>query len=118
METQRALMKELDWARPISPGAHGGDKAETGAFSASWAGLCKTADVKLAMVTRSPRCTSRSRWPRSSSTMPQRNRIPAAIHAAVSVVRQHAAALMDAMVADHERHNPEIEGSCCRRRSA
>src|SRR6202008_3658210 len=41
----------------------------------------------------------------SSSTMPQkRNPISSCyIHAAVSVVRQHAAALMDAMVADHER---------------
>jgi len=41
----------------------------------------------------------------SSSTMPQkRNPISSCyIHAAVSVVRQHAAALMDAMIADHER---------------
>ncbi|MEK9775743.1 MAG: 3-carboxy-cis,cis-muconate cycloisomerase, partial [Quisquiliibacterium sp.] len=40
-----------------------------------------------------------------SSTMPQkRNPISCAyIHGAVSVVRQHAAALMDAMLADHER---------------
>ena len=40
-----------------------------------------------------------------SSTMPQkRNPISSCyIHAAISVVRQHAAALMDAMVADHER---------------
>ena len=37
--------------------------------------------------------------------MPQkRNPISSCyIHAAISVVRQHAAALMDAMVADHER---------------
>jgi 3-carboxy-cis,cis-muconate cycloisomerase len=41
----------------------------------------------------------------SSSTMPQkRNPISSCyIHAAISVVRQHAAALMDGMVADHER---------------
>jgi 3-carboxy-cis,cis-muconate cycloisomerase len=41
----------------------------------------------------------------SSSTMPQkRNPISSCyIHAAISVVRQHAAALLDAMVADHER---------------
>jgi 3-carboxy-cis,cis-muconate cycloisomerase len=41
----------------------------------------------------------------SSSTMPQkRNPISSAyIHGAISVLRQHAAALMDAMVADHER---------------
>jgi 3-carboxy-cis,cis-muconate cycloisomerase len=41
----------------------------------------------------------------SSSTMPQkRNPISSCyIHAGISVVRQHAASLMDAMVADHER---------------
>jgi 3-carboxy-cis,cis-muconate cycloisomerase len=41
----------------------------------------------------------------ASSTMPQkRNPISSCyIHAQVSVVRQHAAALMDAMIADHER---------------
>jgi 3-carboxy-cis,cis-muconate cycloisomerase len=41
----------------------------------------------------------------SSSTMPQkRNPISSCyIHACASVVRQHAAALMDAMIADHER---------------
>src|SRR5260370_15593870 len=41
----------------------------------------------------------------SSSTMPQkRNPISCCyIHAAISVVRQYAAALLDAMVAEHER---------------
>jgi len=41
----------------------------------------------------------------SSSTMPQkRNPISSCyIHAAISVVRQHAASMLDAMVADHER---------------
>lgn len=41
----------------------------------------------------------------SSSTMPQkRNPISSCyIHAGISVVRQHVAALLDAMVADHER---------------
>src|SRR4029079_13512486 len=41
----------------------------------------------------------------SSSTMPQkRNPISSCyIHATISVVRQHAAALLDAMVADQER---------------
>ncbi len=41
----------------------------------------------------------------SSSTMPQkRNPISSCyIHAQYQVVRQHAAALMDAMIADHER---------------
>jgi len=58
----------------------------------------------------------------SSSTMPQkRNPISCCyIHAAISVVRQHAAALMDAMVADHERSTGpwEIEWIYCRRPSA
>jgi 3-carboxy-cis,cis-muconate cycloisomerase len=63
-------------------------------------------DVKLMMQTEvgevyEPYAHGRG----SSSTMPQkRNPISSCyIHAAVSVVRQHAAALMDAMVADHER---------------
>ena len=63
-------------------------------------------DVKLMMQTEvaevyEPYAHGRG----SSSTMPQkRNPISSCyIHAAVSVVRQHAAALMDAMIADHER---------------
>jgi len=63
-------------------------------------------DVKLMMQTEvgevyEPYAHGRG----SSSTMPQkRNPISSCyIHAAISVVRQHAAALMDAMVADHER---------------
>ena len=63
-------------------------------------------DVKLMMQTEvgevyEPFAHGRS----SSSTMPQkRNPISSCyIHAAISVVRQHSAALMDAMVADHER---------------
>src|SRR4249919_837334 len=63
-------------------------------------------DVKLMMQTEvgevyEPYAPGRG----SSSTMPQkRNPISSCyIHAAISVVRQHAAALMDAMVADHER---------------
>ena len=63
-------------------------------------------DVKLMMQTEvaevyEPYAHGRG----SSSTMPQkRNPISSCyIHAQVSVVRQHAAALMDAMVADHER---------------
>ena len=63
-------------------------------------------DVKLMMQTEvaevyEPFAPGRG----SSSTMPQkRNPISCLyIHANISVVRQHAAALMDAMVADHER---------------
>jgi 3-carboxy-cis,cis-muconate cycloisomerase len=63
-------------------------------------------DVKLMMQTEveevfEPFAEGRG----SSSTMPQkRNPISSAyIHACVSVARQHVAALLDAMVEDHER---------------
>jgi 3-carboxy-cis,cis-muconate cycloisomerase len=82
--------------------------AEVGCFLGLVGGtLGKIAmDVKLMMQTEvaevyEPFAHGRG----SSSTMPQkRNPISSCyIHAAVSVVRQHAAALLDAMVADHER---------------
>ena len=82
--------------------------AEVGAFLGLVGGtLGKVSmDVKLMMQTEvaevyEPFAHGRG----SSSTMPQkRNPISSLyIHAAVSVVRQHAAALMDAMIADHER---------------
>jgi 3-carboxy-cis,cis-muconate cycloisomerase len=82
--------------------------AEVGAFLGLVGGtLVKLSmDVKLMMQTEvgevyEPFAHGRG----SSSTMPQkRNPISSCyIHAAISVVRQHAAALMDAMVADHER---------------
>jgi 3-carboxy-cis,cis-muconate cycloisomerase len=63
-------------------------------------------DVKLMMQTEVAEAFEPFAHGRgSSSTMPQkRNPISSCyIHAAVSVVRQHAAALMDAMIADHER---------------
>ena len=63
-------------------------------------------DVKLMMQTEVAEVYEPYHHGRgSSSTMPQkRNPISSCyIHAAISVVRQHAAALMDAMVADHER---------------
>src|SRR5664279_5299708 len=82
--------------------------AEVGAFLGLVGGTLGklSMDVKLMMQTEvgevyEPYAHGRG----SSSTMPQkRNPISSCyIHAAVSVVRQHAAALMDAMVADHER---------------
>jgi 3-carboxy-cis,cis-muconate cycloisomerase len=102
-------MKELGLAQPLISWHTVRDTiAEVGAFLGLVGGsLGKIAmDVKLMMQTEvaevfEPYAHGRG----SSSTMPQkRNPIASCyIHAAVSVVRQHAAALMDAMIADHER---------------
>ena len=109
METQAGLMAELGLAQPdIAWHTVRDTIAEVGAFLGLVGGsLGKIAmDVKLMMQHEvaevfEPFAPGRG----SSSTMPQkRNPISSCyIHAAVSVVRQHAASLMDAMVADHER---------------
>ncbi len=109
METQAGLMKELGLGQPLIAWHTVRDSiAEVGAFFGLVGGsLGKIAmDVKLLMQTEvaevfEPFAPGRG----SSSTMPQkRNPISCLyIHANISVVRQHAAALMDAMVADHER---------------
>jgi 3-carboxy-cis,cis-muconate cycloisomerase len=109
MATQAGLMKELGLGQPLISWHTVRDNiAEVGAFLALVGGsLGKIAmDVKLLMQTEvaevaEPFAPGRG----SSSTMPQkRNPISCLyIHANISVVRQHAAALMDAMVADHER---------------
>ena len=109
METQAGLMAELKLGQPpIAWHTVRDNIAEVGAFLGLVGGtLGKIAmDVKLMMQTEvaevfEPYAHGRG----SSSTMPQkRNPISSCyIHAAASVVRQHAAALMDAMIADHER---------------
>ncbi|MEO8304499.1 MAG: 3-carboxy-cis,cis-muconate cycloisomerase [Betaproteobacteria bacterium] len=109
METQAGLMAELGLAQPVIAWHTVRDSiAEAGAFLGLVTGtLGKVSmDVKLMMQTEvaevyEPFAHGRG----ASSTMPQkRNPISSLyIHAAASVVRQHAAALMDAMVADHER---------------
>ena len=109
LETQAGLMQELGLGQPdIAWHTVRDTIAEVGAFLALVGGsLGKIAmDVKLMMQhevgeTYEPYAPGRG----SSSTMPQkRNPISSCyIHATVSVVRQHAAALMDAMIADHER---------------
>lgn len=109
MQTQAGLMQELGLAQPLISWHTVRDTiAEVGAFLGIVGGsLGKIAmDVKLLMQTEvaevfEPYAPGRG----SSSTMPQkRNPISCLyIHANISVVRQHAAALMDAMVADHER---------------
>ena len=106
---QAALMKELGLGQPLIAWHTVRDTiAEAGAFLALVGGTLGkiSMDVKLLMQTEvaeayEPYAHGRG----SSSTMPQkRNPIASCyIHAAVSVVRQHAAALFDAMIADHER---------------
>jgi len=109
METQEGLMRELGLGQPVIAWHTIRDNiAEVGAFLGLLGGTLGklSMDVKLLMQTEvgevfEPFAHGRG----SSSTMPQkRNPISSCyIHAAVAVVRQHAASLMDAMVADHER---------------
>ncbi|MCR5868915.1 MAG: adenylosuccinate lyase family protein [Aquincola tertiaricarbonis] len=109
METQAGLCAELGLQQPLIAWHTIRDNiAEVGAFLGLVGGTLGklSMDVKLMMQTEvaevyEPYAHGRG----SSSTMPQkRNPISSCyIHAAISVVRQHAAALMDAMVADHER---------------
>ena len=109
LETQAGLMKELGLGVPdIAWHTIRDSIAEVGAFLGLVGGTLGklSMDVKLMMQTEvaevyEPFAHGRG----SSSTMPQkRNPISSCyIHAAISVVRQHAAAMMDAMVADHER---------------
>jgi 3-carboxy-cis,cis-muconate cycloisomerase len=109
METQGQLMAELGLGQPAIAWHTVRDSiAEVGAFLGLVGGTLGkiSMDIKLMMQTEvgevyEPFAHGRG----SSSTMPQkRNPISSCyIHAAVSVVRQHAAALMDAMIADHER---------------
>ncbi len=109
METQAGLCGELGLKQPLIAWHTIRDNiAEVGAFLGLVGGTLGklSMDVKLMMQTEvgevfEPYAHGRG----SSSTMPQkRNPISSCyIHAAISVVRQHAAALMDAMVADHER---------------
>ncbi len=109
METQADLCAELGLQQPVIAWHTIRDNvAEVGTFLGLVGGTLGklSMDIKLMMQTEvgevyEPFAHGRG----SSSTMPQkRNPISSCyIHAAISVVRQHAAALMDAMVADHER---------------
>jgi 3-carboxy-cis,cis-muconate cycloisomerase len=109
METQAGVCAELGLKQPLIAWHTIRDNiAEVGAFLGLVGGTLGkiSMDVKLMMQTEvgevfEPFAPGRG----SSSTMPQkRNPVSSCYtHAAISVVRQHAAALMDAMVADHER---------------
>lgn len=103
------LMKELKLAEPVISWHTVRDNiAEAGAFLALVTGLCgKIAlDVKLLMQTEVEEVYEPSAPGRgSSSTMPQkRNPISSVyIAAQTAIVKQHAGALMEAMIEDHER---------------
>jgi 3-carboxy-cis,cis-muconate cycloisomerase len=109
METQAGLCEELGLAQPVIAWHTVRDTiAEVGTFLGLVGGTLGkiSMDVKLMMQTEvgevyEPYAHGRG----SSSTMPQkRNPISSCyIHAQISVLRQHAAAMLDAMVADHER---------------
>jgi 3-carboxy-cis,cis-muconate cycloisomerase len=109
LEVQAALMKELGLGQPEIAWHTQRDRiAETGCFLGLVTGSCaKIAfDVKLMMQTEVEEVFEPFHQGRgSSSTMPQkRNPISSVyITATAALVRQHTAALLDAMVEDHER---------------
>jgi 3-carboxy-cis,cis-muconate cycloisomerase len=109
LETQAELMKELKLGQPAIAWHTVRDTiAEVGCFLGLVTGTCgKIAfDVKLMMQTEVEELYEPFHEGRgSSSTMPQkRNPISSVyITALTSVVRQQTAALLDAMVEDHER---------------
>ncbi len=109
METQAALCAELGLQQPVIAWHTIRDNiAEVGTVLGLIGGTLGklSTDVKLMMQTEVGEVYEPYHHGRgSSSTMPQkRNPISSCyVHAAISVLRQHAAALMDAMVADHER---------------
>jgi len=109
LETQTELMKELKLGQPAIAWHTVRDTiAEVGCFLGLVTGTCgKIAfDVKLMMQTEVEELYEPFHEGRgSSSTMPQkRNPISSVyITALTSVVRQQVAALLDAMVEDHER---------------
>jgi 3-carboxy-cis,cis-muconate cycloisomerase len=109
METQAGVCAELGLSQPaIAWHTIRDNIAEVGTFLGLVGGTLGkfSMDVKLMMQTEVGELYEPYHHGRgSSSTMPQkRNPIASCyIHASISVVRQHAAALMDAMVADHER---------------
>jgi len=109
LKVQEALMAELGLGQPEIAWHTVRDRiAEVGCFLGLVTGVCgKIAlDIKLMMQTEVEEVYEPFHEGRgSSSTMPQkRNPISSVyITALTSLVRQHVAALLDAMVEDHER---------------
>jgi 3-carboxy-cis,cis-muconate cycloisomerase len=109
LQVQAELMQELKLGVPAIAWHTMRDTiAETGCFLGLLAGTCAkfALDVKLLMQTEVEEIFEPFQAGRgSSSTMPQkRNPISSVyITALNAVVRQHVAALLDAMVEDHER---------------
>jgi 3-carboxy-cis,cis-muconate cycloisomerase len=109
LDTQAALMHALGLGQPdIAWHSHRDRIAEVGCFLGLVTGtLAKLAtDVKLMMQTEigevaEPAAPGRG----SSSTMPQKRNPVSSVYilACASVVRQHVAALLEAMTSDHER---------------
>jgi 3-carboxy-cis,cis-muconate cycloisomerase len=109
LDTQAALMEALGLGQPdIAWHSHRDRIAEVGCFLGLVTGtLAKLAtDVKLMMQTEvgevsEPAAPGRG----SSSTMPQKRNPVSSVYilACASVVRQHVAALLEAMASDHER---------------
>jgi 3-carboxy-cis,cis-muconate cycloisomerase len=109
LEVQSALMKELQLGEPeIAWHTHRDRIAEVGCFLGLVTGtLGKLAtDVKLMMKTEVAEASEPFEQGRgSSSTMPQKHNPVACnfILGCASIVRQNVAALLEAMVQDHER---------------
>src|SRR6185437_198682 len=109
LKCQAELMKELKLGQPDISWHTVRDRiAEVGCFLGLVTGTCaKIAfDVKLLMQTEVEEVYEPFHQGRgSSSTMPQKRNPIASVYitALYSVVRQHVAALLDAMVDDHER---------------
>jgi len=106
---QAELMKELKLAAPaISWHTVRDNIAETGTFLALVTGLCGkfALDVKLLMQTEVEEVYEPSAPGRgSSSTMPQKRNPLSSVYitAQNAMVKQHAGALLESMVQDHER---------------
>ena len=109
LDTQAALMSALKLGQPdIAWHSHRDRIAEVGCFLGLVTGtLAKLAtDVKLMMQTEVGEASEPAAPGRgSSSTMPQKRNPVSCVYidACASVVRQHVAALLEAMVSDHER---------------